>query len=68
LVRGGWASEVYRAKDSRLDREVAIKVLSERLAKNAEALARFEREAKSVAAKSVTQHDDRKQYDVDCPF
>jgi hypothetical protein len=44
--------EVYRARDSRLEREVAVKVLSERLAADADALARFEREAKSVAALS----------------
>jgi serine/threonine protein kinase len=44
--------EVYRARDTRLDREVAIKVLPERLAKDADALARFEREAKAVAALS----------------
>src|SRR5262249_7219447 len=36
--------------DARLDREVAIKVLPERLADTAEALARFEREAKALAA------------------
>ena len=44
--------EVYRAKDSRLDRDVAIKVLPESLAGQAEALARFQREAKALAAVS----------------
>ncbi len=44
--------EVYRARDSRLGREVAIKVLPEQLANNSEALARFEKEAKAVAALS----------------
>src|SRR3972149_5653053 len=48
----GGMGEVYRAKDTRLDREVAIKVLPERLANDADALARFEREAKAVAALS----------------
>jgi serine/threonine protein kinase len=42
--------EVYRARDTRLDREVAIKVLPEHLAKDPEALARFQREAKAMAA------------------
>lgn len=44
--------EVFRARDSKLDREVAIKVLPQHLAADAEALARFEREAKAVAALS----------------
>jgi serine/threonine protein kinase len=48
----GGMGEVYRARDVRLDRHVAIKVLPERLAGNAEALARFHREAKALAAVS----------------
>jgi RNA polymerase sigma-70 factor (ECF subfamily) len=44
--------EVYRARDARLDRDVAVKVLPERLTHSAEALARFEREAKALAALS----------------
>ncbi len=44
--------EVYRARDSRLERDVAIKVLPESLLSDGEALARFEREAKAVAALS----------------
>jgi eukaryotic-like serine/threonine-protein kinase len=44
--------EVYRARDTKLDRDVAIKVLPQQLAENAMALARFEREAKAVAALS----------------
>jgi eukaryotic-like serine/threonine-protein kinase len=46
----GGMGEVYKAKDTRLDRMVAVKVLPEDLAKSADALARFEREAKAVAA------------------
>jgi serine/threonine-protein kinase len=42
--------EVYRARDSRLERQVAIKVLHERLAENPQAVARFKRETKAVAA------------------
>jgi len=48
----GGMGEVYRARDTRLDRDVAIKVLPETLASDPAALARFEREAKSVAALS----------------
>jgi serine/threonine protein kinase len=42
--------EVYRAHDTKLDREVAIKVLPTALAKDPERLARFEREAKVLAS------------------
>ena len=44
--------EVYRARDSKLDRDVAIKVLPASVADDAESLARFEREAKAIAALS----------------
>jgi len=46
----GGMGEVYRARDTKLDREVAIKVLPGKLSANPDSLARFEREAKAVAA------------------
>ena len=48
----GGMGEVYRARDTRLGREVAIKVVSERLLNDPTALARFEREARAVATLS----------------
>src|ERR1700738_1382092 len=48
----GGMGEVYRARDKKLDRDVAIKVLPESVATDPETLARFEREAKAVAALS----------------
>jgi len=51
-VGKGGMGEVYRARDSTLDREVAIKVLPESLAGNKDALARFQVEARALAALS----------------
>src|SRR5713226_10767646 len=49
-IGAGGMGEVYRARDTKLDRDVAIKVLPEALAQDPERLARFEREAKVLAA------------------
>src|SRR5258705_10577100 len=51
-IGAGGMGEVYRARDAKVDREVAVKVLPSQLTANADALARFEREAKAVAALS----------------
>ena len=42
--------EVYRARDTKLDRHVAIKILGDVFAADADRLTRFEREAKTLAA------------------
>ena len=60
----GGMGEVYRARDTRLDREVAIKVLPSHLSENPEFRARFEREAKTI---SGLQHPNIcVLYDVGC--
>jgi serine/threonine protein kinase/Tol biopolymer transport system component len=46
----GGMGEVYRARDTRLDRTVAIKVLPQQFAANAHVRMRFEREAKAISA------------------
>jgi serine/threonine-protein kinase len=50
LLGSGGMGEVYRARDTKLDRDVAIKVLPESFAQDPERVARFEREAKALAS------------------
>jgi eukaryotic-like serine/threonine-protein kinase len=61
LIGAGGMGEVYRARDDRLGRDVAIKTISPRLDVGQEAVARFEREGRAIAALShpniLTIHD-----------
>ena len=60
-IGAGGMGEVYRAKDTRLDRDVAVKVLPAKSVGDAQAEARFDREARAIAALShpniCTLHD-----------
>jgi eukaryotic-like serine/threonine-protein kinase len=52
LIGAGGMGEVYRARDARLGRDVAVKVLPTSFAADPERLRRFEQEARAVAALS----------------
>src|SRR5687767_7676122 len=49
-IGAGGMGEVYRARDTKLDRDVAIKVLPDAFAADPDRMARFEREAKTLAS------------------
>src|SRR5690242_14508055 len=65
----GGMGEVYRARDTRLGRDVAVKVLPRHLTENAEVRARFEREARTVSSLNhpniCTLHDIGREGDTD---
>ncbi|MGO8986995.1 MAG: hypothetical protein ACLPHI_07335 [Terriglobales bacterium] len=59
----GGMGEVYRAKDTRLDRTVAVKILPDHLSSNPDAIQRFEREARTIS--SITRpHHSYRQFDA----
>src|ERR1700687_6463137 len=49
-IGAGGMGEVYRARDTRLDRTVAIKILPPHLSNNPEAKQRFDREARAISS------------------
>src|SRR5918995_6341740 len=68
-IGAGGMGEVYRARDTRLDRVVAVKVLSGALAADPESRQRFEEEARAIAALNdphiCTIHDVGREGDLD---
>src|SRR5437762_2311864 len=68
-IGAGGMGEVYRAKDTRLDRTVAIKILPEHLSSNPHRRERFEREARAISALNhphiCTLHDIGHQDGID---
>src|SRR5436853_5707035 len=52
LIGRGGMGEVYRARDTKLKRDVAIKILPDEFARDADRVARFQREAEALASLS----------------
>ena len=69
LIGAGGMGEVYKARDTRLERIVAIRVLPAHLADNSELRERFEREAKTIASLNhphiCTLHDIGREDGID---
>src|SRR5262245_7677858 len=69
LIDSGGMGEVYRGRDTRLDRAVAIKILPAHFADNADLRLRFEREARAISSLNhphiCTLHDIGRQDGVD---
>ena len=65
----GGMGEVYRARDTRLDRSVAVKILPSHLSEDSEAKQRFDREARTISSLNhpniCTLHDVGHQDGVD---
>ncbi len=56
-IGAGGMGEVYKARDTRLDRTVAIKVLPAHVADDPDLKQRFEREAKTISSLNCTLYD-----------
>ena len=56
LLGAGGMGEVYRARDAKLERDVAIKILPPAFTNDPDRLARFEREARMLAVAEPSQH------------
>ena len=68
-IGAGGMGEVYKARDTRLDRTVAIKVLPEHVASDPDLKQRFEREAKTISSLNhgwvILAQDDDEEDDLD---